>query len=139
MELQLDFSSCLPQHLTPKFDKVVSLLTQTVPQWPHGSAMLTKENRGGVYTIKVWDKSKGEKLIGKKIDFHYNGEISADKVTVRIKEKPQTLRYKNPKYVTMTSFNRFPAENMTNEQIDKILQNGGTLIVPTQDVYAEYF
>ena len=138
MELQIDFSQHLPKHLTPGYDKVVSLLTQTVSEWPRGSAMLTRENKG-IFSIKLWDKTKAEKLVGKKIEFYYEGDKSAKKVTVTIEDKPKFLKYQNPKYITMTGFNRFPAEKVSNEQLDQILKNYGDIIVPTQDVFADLF
>ena len=60
----MDFANFLPTHRCPPYAKVVSLLNQTVSQWPKGAAMLTG-NRG-IYTIKLWDKAKGLQLIGKK-------------------------------------------------------------------------
>ena len=138
MELMLDFSSHLPQHLTPSYDKVVSLLTQTVIEWPKGAAMLSRAERG-VFTIKVWDRSRGEKLLNKKIEYFYEGDKSSKKVSVKIVEKPKFLRYTKPKYVTITGFSNFPADQMENEQLDRILENYGTIIIPTQDVYAEIF
>ena len=63
MELALDFSAHLPEHLTPSYNKVVSLLTQTVSEFQKGSVMLIKE-RKGLFIIRVWDKTKGEKPTG---------------------------------------------------------------------------
>ena len=105
MELQIDFTQSLPQHLAPNFDKVVSLLTQTVKEFPRGSALLTR-GRKGVFEIKIWDKTRGEKLLGKKIDYYYEGDKSQKKVTVQIEQKPVSLRYKNPRYITITGFER---------------------------------
>ena len=138
MELQLDFSSHLPEHLTPGYDKVVSLLTQTVPQWPRGAAMLTRE-RKGIFNIKIWDKSKAALLLGQKVEYYYEGDKSSKKVSVKIQERPKNMRYKNPKYVTMMGFDRYPAEKISNEQLDTILSNYGSLIVRTQDVFADVF
>ena len=138
MELQLDFGAQLPKHLVPGYNKVVSLLTQTVSEWPKGAAMLSKEDKG-VYGIKIWDKARGEKLIGKNITYYYEGEKSKKNITVFIQEKPKFLKYIRPKCVTMTGFNRFPLDQISNEQIDKILENFGQILIPTQDVYAELF
>ena len=138
MELQLDFGSQLPQHLTPSFNKVVSLLTQTVSEWPRGSAMLTKEDKG-IFAIKVWDKVKGDKLLGKNVVYYYEGDKSSKKVQITFQEKPKYLKYINPKYVTMTGFHKFPLNQINNEQIDKVMQNFGKIIVPTQDVFADIF
>ena len=138
MELVLDFSAHLPEHLTPSYNKVVSLLTQTVSEFPRGAAMLTKE-RKGVFVIKVWDKSKGEKLLGKKVEYYYEEEKSNKKVTIFIQERSKSMRFVNPKYVTMTGLNFFPASQVTNEQLDKILSNFGEILVPTQDVFANIF
>ena len=137
MELELNFANFLSTHLCPSYSKVVSLLNQTVSQWPRGAAMLTG-NRG-VYTIKVWDKTKGEKLIGQKVEYFYEGERSKTSIKVAIKEKPSYQRYVNPKYVTIMGFDRSPAEGITNDNIDKVMQQFGDIIVPTQDVYAENF
>ena len=60
-------------------------------------------------------------------------------MVVKIEEKPKFLKYKNPKYVTMTGFNKYQAEKVSNEQMDQILQNFGDIIVPTQDVFAAVF
>ena len=137
MEFELDFSAFLASHLCPKYTKVVSLLNQTVTQWPKGSAMLTGSK--GVYTIKVWDEKKGEKLLGQKVEYFYDGDKSAKSVKVTIKQKPKYQRYTNPKYITIVGFDRSPAELLTNEKIDSILGQFGDIIVPTQDVYAESF
>ena len=138
MELMLDFGVHLASHLCPTYNKVVTLLTQTVKEWPKGSAMLTKADRG-IYNIKVWDKARGQLLVGKKVEFYYEGDKSNKKVVVPIEERPKNLRYTNPKYVTLVGFERFPANMMTNEQLNGILGNFGDIIVPTQDVYAEIF
>lgn len=138
MELQLDFSQFLPQHLTPSYDKVVTMLTQEVKDFPRGSALLTRE-RKGVFGIKIWDKTRGEKLLGKKVEFYYEGAKSQKKVTVEIEEKARNLRYQNPKYITMVGFERYQAQNISNDQMDKILANFGDIIVPTQDVFADVF
>ena len=138
MELQIDFTQSLPQHLAPNFDKVVSLLTQTVKEFPRGSALLTR-GRKGVFEIKIWDKTRGEKLLGKKIDYYYEGDKSQKKVTVQIEQKPVSLRYKNPRYITITGFERLSAQGISNEQMDRVLSNFGEVIVPTQDVFADVF
>ena len=78
MELEINFANFLPTHLCPSYNKVVSLLNQTVSQWPKGAAMLTG-NRG-IYTIKLWDKAKAFQLIGKKVEFAYEGEKSKKSV-----------------------------------------------------------
>ena len=137
MDLQLDFTIYLPTHLCPNYSKVVSLLNQTVAEWPKGSAMLTG-NRG-VFNIKLWDKEKAKKLLGKKVVYYYEGDKSKENVKVTIKEKPSYLRYENPKYITVMGFDRSPADLLTNEQLDKILEQFGTIIDPTQDVFAESF
>ena len=138
MDLQLDFNAHLATHLCPSYNTVVTLLTQTVQEWPKGSAMLTQAGKG-VFNIKVWDKARGEKLLGQKVEYYYEGDKSTKRVEVRIEEKPVYLRYTNPKYVTMVGLDRFPANQMTNEQIDNILGKFGDIIIPTQDVYAEIF
>jgi hypothetical protein len=138
MELQIDFSAHLAKHLCPSYSTLVTLLTQTVQEWPKGSAMLTNSGKG-VFNIKVWDKARGEKLIGKKIEYYYEGDKSTKHVEVKIEEKPKTLRFTNPKYVTLVGLDRFPANQMTNEQFDNILGQFGDIIIPTQDVYAEIF
>jgi len=137
MELQLDFAAFLPTHLCPNYSKVVTLLNQTVSQFPRGAAMLT--GRNGTYTIKLWDKSKAEKLIGKKVEFFYEGDRSTASVKAEIQEKVRYQRYQNPKYVTIMGFDRWPAEQLSNDQIDNTMQQFGDIIVPTQDVYAENF
>ena len=109
MDLQLDFSTVLPEHLTPNFNKVVTILTQTLSDFPRGGAMLTKERRG-VYAIKVYDKTKAEKLLGKKVEYYFEGDKSTKKVVITIQQKPAHFRYKNPKYVTMVGFDKFPTE-----------------------------
>ena len=93
----------------------------------------------GIYTIKLWDKVKAEKLIGQKVEYFYEGERSKASIKVTITEKPSYQRYHNPKYVTIMGFDRSPAEKITNASIDKTLQQFGDIIVPTQDVYAENF
>ena len=138
MDLQLDFGAQLPQHLVPGYNKVVSLLTQTVLEWPKGAAMLTRENKG-IYAIRIWDKSKAEKLLGKSITYYYEGEKSKKNVIVTIQEKPKFHKYLNPKYVTLVGFHRFPLDQIKNEQIDKLLENFGQIIIPTEDVYADVF
>ena len=137
MELEINFANFLPTHLCPSYNKVVSLLTQTVSQWPKGAAMLTG-NRG-IYTIKLWDKAKAFQLIGKKVEFAYEGEKSKKIVKVAITEKPSYKRYTNPKYVTIMGFERSPADQISNAGIDRTLQQFGSIIVPTADVYAENF
>ena len=137
MELELDFAAFLPTHLCPNYSKVVTLLNQTVSQWPKGAAMLTG-NRG-IFTIKLFDKEKGEKLLGKKVEFFYEGDRSTASVKAEIKVKQRYQRYQNPKYVTITGFDRWPAEQLTNDQIDSTMQQFGDIIVPTQDVFAENF
>ena len=134
MELQLDFSSHLPQRYLPSFDRIVSLLTQTVPDFPRGGAMLTRQGKG-TFVIKVYDKTKAEKLMGKKIEYYYEGDKSQKKVSIPIQERKKKDQYVNPKYITMTGFDRFPAEQISNEQIDRALSNFGKILVPTQDVY----
>ena len=138
MEYVLDFSAHLPQHLTPSYDKVVTLLNQTVTSWVKGSAMLTRGQKG-VYIIKVWDKLKGEALLGKSVDFYYEGDKSKKKVQVFIQEKPKFHKYNNPRYVTMIGFSNSPADKIENSQIDKVLENFGDIIIPTDDVYADIF
>ena len=118
MELQLDFSSHLPQRYLPSFDRIVSLLTQTVPDFPRGGAMLTRQGKG-TFVIKVYDKTKAEKLMGKKIEYYYEGDKSQKKVSIPIQERKKKDQYVNPKYITMTGFDRFPAEQISNEQIDR--------------------
>ena len=134
MNLQLNFADYLPTHLCPSYTKVVSLLNQTVAEWPKGSAMLTG-NRG-VFTIKLWDKSKGEKLVGKKVEYFYEGEASTKSVK---QEKPTYLRYVNPKYITLVGFERTPADLLIDDNIDRVLKEFGTIINTTQDVFAENF
>ena len=138
MDLIIDFGAHLPKHLVPSYDKVVSLLTQTVAEWPRGSAMLTKEDKG-VYAIKIWDKAKAEKLLNKKFEYYYEETKSNKKVTVTIDQKPKFTKYVNPKYVTLMGFNTSPADQLKNEQIDRILSGFGEIIVPTEDVFAEIF
>jgi len=138
MDLILDFSAHLPEHLTPSYNKVVSLLTQTVLEFPKGGAMLTKE-RKGFFVMRVWDKSKGEKLLGKKVIYYYEEGKSNKSATIFIQERAKSMRFDNPKYVTMTGFNFFPAGQITNKQLDNILSNFGDILVSTQDVFAEVF
>ena len=138
MDLILDFGSQLPEHLTPAYNKVVSLLTQTVPEFPRGAAMLTKEKKG-IFAIKIWDKSRAEKLLNKKVEYYYEEGKSNKCITVQIQERAKSMRFVNPKYVTMTGFNFFPASEVANDQLDKILGNFGEILVPTQDVFAEVF
>ena len=138
MDLILDFGAQLTEHLAPSYNKVVSLLTQTVPEFPRGAAMLTKEKKG-VFGLKIWDKSRAEKLLNKKVVYYYEEGKSNKNITVEIQERPKSQRFVNPKYVTMVGFNFFPASEITNEKLDKILTNFGNMIVPTQDVYAEVF
>ena len=138
MELQLDFSKHLPEHLTPSFDRVVTILTQTLPEWPRGTCLLTKE-RKGIFGIKLWDKSKGETLLGKKIDYFWKGDKFQDKISVYIRARPKLLRYTKPKYVTLVGFNDFPADKISNETLDTILKNFGDIIIPTSDVFAGMF
>ena len=135
MDLQLDFGAHLPKHLCPNYNQVVSLLNQTVVEWPKGSARLVKGDKG-VFNITVWDKERAAKLKGKKIDYFYD-EPSNKKVSVKIQEKPKTHRYTNPKYVTMVGFERFPCDQLTNSQIDNQLKHFGELIIETQDIYAK--
>ena len=137
MELELNFANFLATHLCPSYTKVVSLLNQTVSKWPKGAAMLTG-NRG-IFTIKLFDKAKAFDLIGKKVEFFYEGEKSRKSVKVAITEKPSYQRYTNPKYVTIMGFERRPADQISNASINKTLQQFGKIIVPTEDVYAENF
>ena len=136
MELELNFANFLATHLCPPYSKVVSLLNQTVAQWPKGAAMLTGYK--GIYTIKLWDEEKVKHLLGQKVEFFYGGESSSRSVKVPITKKPIRKRYTNPKYVTITGFDRV-AEEITNSEVDKVLQQFGTIIVPTQEVFAENF
>ena len=62
MDLILDFGSVLPEHLTPSYGKVVSLVVQTIPEFQKGAAMLTKEKRD-IFAIKIWDKVKADKTL----------------------------------------------------------------------------
>ena len=80
MDLQIDFAAFLPQMYLPTYDKVISLLTQTVPDFPRGGAMLTRVGKG-VFSIKVYDKTKAEKLLGKKIEYYYEGDKSTKNLT----------------------------------------------------------
>ena len=68
MELMIDFSQHLPKHMIPPYRKMVSLLTQTVPEFTRGAAMLT-QGRNGQFHLKVYDKIKGNQLLGRKIDY----------------------------------------------------------------------
>ena len=79
------------------------------------------------------------KLLGKKVEYYFEGDKSKKMIEVKIEEKPKHLRYTNPKYVTLVGLDRFPANQMTNEQLDNILGKFGDIIIPTQDVYAEIF
>ena len=85
MELMVDFSQHLPKHMIPPYRKMVSLLTQTVPEFTKGAAMLT-QGRNGVFFLKVYDKIKGNSLIGRKIDYFPDEDRNAS-VTVLIQEK----------------------------------------------------
>ena len=137
MELELDFAAFLPTHLCPSYGKVVTLLNQTVSSWPKGSAMLTGNK--GIFTIKVYDKQKAQGLLGKKVEYFYEGDKSKKNIKVSIKEKEKFFRYVNPKYITLMGFERSPADLLTNEKIDAILKQFGDIIEPTQDVFAESF
>ena len=137
MELELNFAAHLTTHLCPSYSKVVSLLNQTVSQWPKGSAMLTGNK--GIFTIKLWDREKAEKLKGQKVEYFYEGEKSKKSVKVAITEKSRYHKYNNPKYITIMGFDRSPGELLTNEKMDNIMLQFGDIIDPTQDVYAEHF
>ena len=139
MELQIDVGSFLPKHQVPSFNKMVSLLTQTCPEFTKGAAMLLRDNQRGIFTIKVWDKKKGKNLQGKKIDYYPEEGKSKKKVSLVMEEKIQTKRYNNPKYLTMVGFQRYPNNQLSNDQINNILKQYGTIIEPTDDVYAEVF
>ena len=120
MELELDFAAFLPTHLCPTYGKVVTLLNQTVSAWPKGSAMLTGNK--GIFTIKLWDNSKAEGVLGEKVEYFYEGDKSRKSIKVTIKEKERFYRYVNPKYITLMGFERSPADMLTNEKIDAILK-----------------
>ena len=137
MELELDFTAFLPTHLCPTYTKVVSLLNQTVSAFPKGAAMLTG-NRG-IFTIKVYDKVKAKDLVGKAVQYFYEGEKSNKFVKVVIQEKVRTQRWTKPRYVTLMGFDREPADTLSNNKVDKLLSQFGTVIEPTQDVFAENF
>ena len=87
MELLIDVGSLLPKHQVPSYNKMVTLLTQTCPEFTKGAALLLKDNQRGTFTIKVWDKEKGKKLIGKKVDYYFEGDSSNKKVGLIIEEK----------------------------------------------------
>ena len=133
----MDFTAFLPTHLCPTYGKVVTLLNQTVPAFPKGSAMLTGNK--GIFTINLWDKSRAEGVLGEKVEYFYEGDKSKKSIKVTIKEKERFFRYVNPKYITLMGFEKSPADMLTNEKIDGILKQFGDIIVPTQDVYAESF
>ena len=78
MDLQIDFAAFLPQMYLPTYDKVISLLTQTVPDFPRGGAMLTRAGKG-VFSIKDFDKTKAEKMLGKRIEYYYEEGKSTKK------------------------------------------------------------
>ena len=133
----MDFTAFLPTHLCPTYAKVVSLLNQTVSAFPKGAAMLTG-NRG-IFTIKVYDKSKANNLVGKVVQYFYEGEKSKKCVKVAIQEKVRTKRWTKPRYVTLMGFDREPADTLSNNKVDNLLSQFGTIIEPTQDVFAENF
>lgn len=135
MELMIDFSVVLPENLSPNYNQVVTLLNQTVANWPKGSAVLTR-GRKGVFNIKIWDSEKGKKLVNQKLQYYYEGDKSQKFVTVKIVEKPKFLRFQNPKYVTLVGFESFPASLISNAELDGFLGNFGTIINPTEDVFA---
>ena len=138
MELMVDFSQHLPKHMIPPYRKMVSLLTQTVPEFTKGAAMLT-QGRNGVFFLKVYDKIKGNSLIGRKIDYFPDEDRNAS-VTVLIQEKKQVnQQYKNAKNITLVGFERFPANQIENHQLDEILKKHGNIINKTEDVYSDVF
>ena len=138
MELMVDFSQHLPKHMIPPYRKMVSLLTQTVPEFTKGAAMLT-QGRNGVFFLKVYDKIKGNSLIGRKIDYFPDEDRNAS-VTVLIQEKKQVnQQYKNAKNITLVGFERFPANQIENHQLDEILKKHGNIINKTEDVYLDVF
>ena len=137
MELMIDFSQFLPKHLIPPYHKMVSLLTQTVPEFTRGAAMLT-QGRNGIFYLKVFDKVKGNSLIGRKINFYPDDEKNMV-VSVPIQEKKVNMRYKNAKNITLVGFERFPANQVENSQLDEIFKRHGTLINNTEDIYSEVF
>ena len=100
MELELDFAAFMPTSLCPSYSKVVTLLNQTVSSWPKGSAMLTGNK--GIFTIKVYDKSKAQGLLGKKVEYFYEGDKSKKNIKVSIKEKEKFFRYAGTKIVAVT-------------------------------------
>ena len=69
----MDFPSFLPQIYLPTYHKVISPLTHTVPDYPRGGAMVTRAGKG-VFSIKVYDKNKVRKLLGKKLGYYYEGD-----------------------------------------------------------------
>ena len=137
MELMIDFSQFLPKHLIPPYRKMVSLLTQTVPEFTRGAAMLT-QGRNGIFYPKVFDKVKGNSLIGRKINF-YPEDDKNTVVSVPIQEKKVSQRYKNAKNITLVGFDRFPANQVENSQLDEIFKRHGTIINNTEDIYSEVF
>ena len=75
--------------------------------------------------IKVYDKARGEKLIGQKVEYFHEGDRSNKSVQVKIEERPEIFKCKNPKYITLVGFNRYPAESISNDTMYKIFQNFG--------------
>ena len=137
MELMIDFSQHLPKHMIPPYRKMVSLLTQTVPEFTRGSAMLT-QGRNGQFHLKVYDKIKGNQLLGRKIDY-FPEEGKNHMISIPIQENKPSQRYKNPKNITMVGFDRYPANQIENAQLDDILKHHGLIINRTEDIYSEVF
>ena len=58
-------------------------------------------------------------------------------VKVAIQEKVRTKKWTKPWYVTLMGFDREPADTLSNNKVDNLLSQFGTIIEPTQDVFAE--
>ena len=99
--------------------------------------MLT-QGRNGIFYLKVFDKVKGNSLIGRKINFYPDDEKNTV-VSVPIQEKKVSQRYKNAKNITLVGFDRFPANQVENSQLDEIFKRHGTIINNTEDIYSEVF
>ena len=94
------------------------------------------QTKPGIFNLKVYDDAKGKSLENKKINYYLAGDTKGKKpIAITIKKREQSVRYRNPKYVTIWGVYK---ENLgdvaTNKALTKYFEKYGTILEKVEDV-----
>ena len=135
IEYTLDFTSVLPQKLTPRLNEVQTLLNCEVKDIGRGNIII--QIRPGIFVLRVHDDAKGKSLENRKVTYFLPGDIEGKKPkTVFLKKREERKKWVNPKYVTIWGVHKEDlADVLTNKVLTKYFSDKyGTILEPVEDV-----